>query len=371
MRRYLLYILALIVAFSSCSTTDFAPGNIDIEFQFETLPIDLNIVDNPFITCIVRSETGLEKVQMMIEMNDGELVPYKTDIREFFNPRHCSIHERPVYTEDMVAFIVRAVDLGGAIKEGRVTFEMTSKVNAPVINFTTEGISFAEGEPIPEFGFTVSSDADLASVSVQLVESATSSELLPLIEEFEDTKRFQFISSEYDLNSYDFNKIPQLIRVVVTDSYGKTSISTLKISYKALPSPIVTLAPAPKAVEFEEVQVVGKVTSETGIVRLECYAIGENYEALAVGAVVVEAKELDIDLIVPGDNIRDYITALKVVAIDARSKKTEVLLPVTVEPVFEAIDASSNLADEINSRFNDNNCRKKKFYRPAIIIIES
>lgn len=365
MRRYLLYILALIVAFSSCSTTDFAPGNIDIEFQFETLPIDLNIVDNPFITCIVRSETGLEKVQMMIEMNDGELVPYKTDIREFFNPRHCSIHERPVYTEDMVAFIVRAVDLGGAIKEGRVTLEMTSKVNAPVINFTTEGISFAEGEPIPEFSFTVSSDADLASVSVQLVESATSSELLPLIEEFEDTKRFQFISSEYDLNSYDFNKIPQLIRVVVTDSYGKTSISTLKISYKALPSPIVTLAPAPKAVEFEEVQVVGKVTSETGIVRLECYAIGENYEALAVGAVVVEAKELDIDLIVPGDNIRDYITALKVVAIDARSKKTEVLLPVTVEPVFEAIDASSNLADEINSRFNDNKCRTVKLLLPA------
>ena len=214
MRRYLLYILALIVAFSSCSTTDFAPGNIDIEFQFETLPIDLNIVDNPFITCIVRSETGLEKVQMMIEMNDGELVPYKTDIREFFNPRHCSIHERPVYTEDMVAFIVRAVDLGGAIKEGRVTFEMTSKVNAPVIYFTTEGISFAEGESIPEFGFTVSSDADLASVSVQLVESATSSELLPLIEEFEDiefngNKKFigsnilKYVSKHFERGDFD------------------------------------------------------------------------------------------------------------------------------------------------------------------------
>lgn len=365
MKRYLLYILALIVALSSCSKNDYAPGNIDIEFQFETLPVDLNIVDNPFITCIVRSETGLEKVQMMIEMNDGELVPYKTDIREFFNPRHCSIHERPVYTEDMVAFIVRAVDLGGAIKEGRVTFEVTSKVNAPVIEFTAEVISFAEGEPIPEFGFTVSSDADLASVSVQLVESAVSSELLPLIEEFDNVKSFQFNSSEYDLNAYDLNKIPQLVRVVVTDTYGKTSISTLKITYRALPAPVLTMNQVGSAVEFEEFTITGKATSETGITRVECYVVGEGYEALSVGMVTVPCQELNIELALPGDDIRDYVTALKVIATDDRNKKTETLLPLTVQPVFEQIDASANLAEEINSRFANAKYRTVKLLLPA------
>lgn len=365
MKRYLLYILAFMVAFSSCSKTDYAPGNIDIEFQFETLPVDLNIVDNPFITCIVRSETGLESVQMMIEMIDGELVPYKTDIREFFNPRHCSIHERLVYTEDMVAFIVRAEDLGGAVKEGRVTFEMTSKVNAPVIEFTAEGISFAEGEPIPEFGFTVSSDADLASVSVQLVESAVSSELLPLIEDFDDAKSFQFNSSEYDLNVYDLNKIPQLVRVVVTDTYGKTSISTLKITYRALPAPVLTMNQVGAAVEFEEFTITGKATSEIGVTRVDCYVLGDGYEALSVGMVTVECQDLNMELTLPGDDIRDYITALKVVATDARNKKAEIVIPITVEPVYESIDASSNLADEINSRFNDNKYRTVKLLLPA------
>ena len=194
MRRFTIYILAILVAFTSCTKDEYAPGNIDIEFQFESLPVDLNVVDNPFITCIVRSETGLDKVQMLIEMNDGKLVPYKTEINEFFNPRHCSIHERPVYTDDMTAFVVRAADLGGAVKEGRIAFEIKSKVNAPVIAFTTDGISFTEGDPIPEFGFTVSSNASLSSVSVELIQSAVSSELVPMIEDFEDPRNFEFLS---------------------------------------------------------------------------------------------------------------------------------------------------------------------------------
>ena len=58
MRRFTIYILAILVAFTSCTKDEYAPGNIDIEFQFESLPVDLNVVDNPFITCIVRSGQG-------------------------------------------------------------------------------------------------------------------------------------------------------------------------------------------------------------------------------------------------------------------------------------------------------------------------
>ena len=364
MKRLALYVLASLVAFSSCTKNDIAPGDIDIEFQFETLPVDLNVVDNPFITCVIRSESGLESVRMMIEMEDGTLVPYKTDITEFFNPRHCSIYERPVYTEGMSAFIVQATDLGGAVKEGRVPFEVTSKVNAPVIAFTTDGISFTEGDPIPEFGFTVSANASLSSVSVELIQSAVSSELVPMIEDFEDPRNFEFLSSAFDLADYDIYKIPQFVRVIVTDSYGKKSISTLKINYKSLPAPVLNMDQVSSATEFEDLSLTGKATSGTGIVKVECYAVGDGYEALAASVDVGHSEECEISVKVPGDDIRDYITSIKVVAIDARTKRTAVIIPVTVTPVYETVDAACDLVEEIGSRFEDDKCRTVKLLLP-------
>lgn len=360
MKRLALYILVSLVAFSSCTKNDFAPGDIDIEFQFETLPVDLNIVDNPFITCIVRSQTGLESVQMMIEMKDGKLVPYKTDIKDFFNPRHCSIHERPVYTEEMAAFIVRAVDLGGAVQEGRMAFEITSKVNAPVITFITEDLSFAEGDPIPGFAFSVSAHADLASVSVELIQSATSLELVAPVVDFADTRNFEFDSSTYELNPYDFNRIPQLIRVVVVDTYGKTSISTLKINYKALPAPIVSVTQPEAVTEFDECVITGKATSDTGISKVECYTIGDDYEFLVASQTVDGVVEYDMDITIPGDEIRDYITSIKVVVTDTRSKVSESVVPVSVNPVFEKVASGSDLAQEIKSRMGNDKYRTIK-----------
>ena len=360
MRRFTIYILAILVAFTSCTKDEYAPGNIDIEFQFESLPVDLNVVDNPFITCIVRSETGLDKVQMLIEMNDGKLVPYKTEINEFFNPRHCSIHERPVYTDDMTAFVVRATDLGGAVKEGRMAFEIKSKVNAPVITLNTEGIAFAEGEPIPQFSFSVSSDADLESVAIQLIQSATSSELVSPVVDFTDARNFEFDSSTYELNPYDINRIPQLIRIVAVDTYGKTSISTLKIIYRALPAPVVSLVQPGTLTEFEGCVITGTATSETGISKVECYTSGEDYEFLVASQTVEGSVEHDIAMTIPGDEIRDYITSVKVVVTDARSKVSEYVVPVSVNPVFEKVASGSDLAQEIKSRMNNAKYRTVK-----------
>ena len=365
MRRFTIYILAILVAFTSCTKDEYAPGNIDIEFQFESLPVDLNVVDNPFITCIVRSETGLDKVQMLIEMNDGKLVPYKTDINEFFNPRHCSIHERPVYTDDMTAFVVRAADLGGAVKEGRMAFEIKSKVNAPVITLNTEGIAFAEGEPIPQFSFSVSSDADLESVAIELIQSATSSELVAPVVDFTDARNFEFDSSTYELKPYDINRIPQLIRIVAVDTYGKTSISTLKINYRALPAPLLSVAPVETAVEFENLSVSGTATSETGIAKVECYTIGDNYECLASSSVADGATDYQISMTVPGNEIRDYVKAIKVVVTDARNKTAETNIDIEVTPVFELIGSSDNLVEQITSRFNDPKYRTVKLLMPS------
>lgn len=349
----------------SCQKDVYTPGNISVEFQFESLPIDLNIVDNPFVTCVVRSETGLKQIEMYIESEDGTLAQYKDVVTEFFNPIHHSIYERPVYKEGMTAFVVKAYDLGGNVVEGRVVFEMTSKVKAPVITFSSDELSFAEGDPIPQFGFTVSADADLESVTVELIQSAESSELVEPVIDFTDAKNFEFDSSVYDLTQYDLNRIPQLIRVVAVDNYGKTSISTLTIKYKALPVPVVTSQSSAEAVEFEDFSVVGKTSSETGISKVECYAVGKDYEVLASSVDVDELKEYDIAMTVPGKEIRDYLTAIKVIVTDARNKKAETVINLIVTPVFEAISSSANLVDEINKRFNDAKYRNVKLLLPS------
>ena len=61
------------------------------------------------------------------------------------------------------------------------------------------------------------------------------------------------------------------------------------------------------------------------------------------------------------DEIRDYITAIKVVVTDARNKKTENIIPVTVTPVFENISSTDNLVDEIAKRFSDEKYMSKCF----------
>lgn len=366
MRRFTLYMLSVLVVFSSCTKNQLAPGNIEIDFQFESLPVDLNVVDNPFITCVVRSETGLKSVQMLIQMNDGRLVPYKTDIREFFNPRHCSIHERPVYTDDMAAFVVRATDLGGQVKEGRIVLEITSKVNAPVIRLATDEIMFKEGDPIPEFGFEVSADADLNSVRVEIVQSSTSADLIPEIGDFADARNFSFISSDYDLAQYDYDKIPQAIRIVVEDDYGKSSIAVINISYRALPAPVVVMEALTGGIdEFASISLTGNAKSETGISKVEVYTVGEEYESLAGSVSNLQTNDYDITIAVPGNEVRDFITGIKVVAYDARNKKSEVLLPVVVNPVFEQIASTDDIALEIKKRFADSKYRSVKLMLPA------
>ena len=365
MKRFTLYVCILLAVFISCSKEEYSPGALDIQFQFETLPIDLNVVDNPFITCIIRSETGLKSVQMFIEDTDGDRTQYKMDITEFFNPRHCSLHERPVYSDEMAAFIIKAVDLGGAVLEGRLGFDVKKKVNAPVITLKTEEISFKEGEPVPEFGFEVSSDSDLSSVKVEIIQSATSSELVPVFEEFDDARFFSFLSSDYDLNQYDYNKIPQAVRIIVEDDYGKSSIGLINIKYKELPAPALTMNTIDGPIdEFSSVRLSGNAKSETGISKFEVYAVGEEYESLACRVGGLESSDYNLSVEVPGVEIRDFITEIKVVVYDKRNKKTEAKLPVVINPVFEQISATADLVEEISKRFGDSRCRNVKLLLP-------
>ena len=121
---YILMAAVLLQAVTAgCAKEDLQPGAISIRFQFDELGIDLNIVDNPYITCVVNSETGLERVSMFIEYEDGSEVMYKEPITDFYNPKLCSIYERPVYEASMTGFRVEAEDIGGGRAEGAVLLD--------------------------------------------------------------------------------------------------------------------------------------------------------------------------------------------------------------------------------------------------------
>ena len=351
MKAYrLLTVLALGAALASCSEKLPDPGKIEMEFQFENIPVDLNVADNPYILCVINSETELESVSMAIVHTDGTKEPYKNAITDFYKSTLCTIHERPVYDETMAGFEVTATDKGGAVATGTVTFTITPVATAPVAAFVEKELKFAEGDPIPEFSFSVEASAPLVSVSVDLIESGTLTELLPPFEIFETPLAFSFHSTGYALADYDVNKIPSSIRVTAVDTYGKKTISLLPIDYKALPSPEISVGEVPAVNEFTACTVSGHASSETGITRVTVYATGEGYEQEVAHKDYETVQACDYSISVDGDEIREYVSALKVVATDARNKKSSASAPLNVTPVPWPVGPSENLLNVIKSQ---------------------
>ena len=81
MKRFLSFILLAAMAASAvtCSKDKFTAGAIDMQFQFESLDIDLNVADNPYVLCVINSETDLASVTMYIVREDGREEQYKVD----------------------------------------------------------------------------------------------------------------------------------------------------------------------------------------------------------------------------------------------------------------------------------------------------
>ncbi len=361
--------LALSLFLSSCREK-FAEGEISIEFQFESYDIDLNIVDNPYITCIVNSETGLRSVSMYIIGTDGTKTQYKEPVTSFFNQYSHSIHERPIFDENMSGFEVVAEDLGGKARSGTAEFRISPYVAAPSIVFGQESLSFAEGDVFPEFTFDVNANTALQSVSVDIIESGIARAFLDSnpLEDFGENKEFRFNSREYSFVEYDINKIPSALRITVKDVYGKTGISLLPLKYRALPAPVVSLSPISGAInEFAECRVTGTVSSETGIKTLEYYATSEDGYERRVGSQELTDNPTNtaINFTIPANMIHEYVDAVKVVAIDARNKRTEVKTGISVIPVFTEVNTGTELKQLIAKQLADRNFRSIKLQLAA------
>lgn len=362
MKKIFLHLFPVLLVFCalSCAEKPYTPGKIDLDFQFSELEINLNLAESPYILCVVNAEQPLASVSMFLLRKNGVEEPYKSPITEFYKAMLCTVHERPVYDEEMTGFKVVARDKGGAEVSGIVQLNVIPVATAPVTVFSTESLNFAEGDPIPPFGFTVTADSPLVRVNVDLISSGTLMELVPPIEQFENPKQFFFHSSEYTLPAYDINKIPSGIRVTAEDSYGKKSFSVLKINYKALPAPELSVNPVAAVDEFSSCSVSGNAKSETGITEVSVYTVGEKYECLVSMQEFASPENCDFTLNIDGNEIRDYVTTLKVVAKDARSKTAEQMVPLEVRPKLWKVEAGENLLTVIRNQEADAKFRSIK-----------
>lgn len=358
--------IAAALALSACNPEEqYASGTTGIEFLFDEIDVDLNISDNPYITCVINSTAGLKKVQMFLNYEDGSSVQYKDDITGFFNPEIVSLYERPVYSGDMTGLTVKATDLGGKVVEKTVTFNVKPVVLAPEVKFSSESISFSEGDPISEFGFTVASMAPLSKVCVELIAGGEVSPLLEDITDFSDPLYLEFSSMNYPVGDYDLGKIPGSIRVTAVDTYGKVSMSALPINYHSLPYPEVSVDALPTTEEFSPLTVSGSASSESRIVEVRCYAVGDKYEHLAAAQAVAEKESTDFSLSVPAEEIQEYVTGIKVVAKDYRGKETSKTVNLTVLPGFWQLKSSDNLLGFLAEKAEDPRFRSLKIALPA------
>lgn len=358
-------VAGLLAGVVSCQEDAPAPGKIEMEFQFDALDIDLNVSDNPYVICVINSEQELSSVSMFIVRKDGTEEAYKSPVTDFYKPTLCTIHERPIYDADMAAFKVVAKDIGGTVLSKSVSLTINPLVTAPVLSFSAESLKFAEGDPIPAFGFTVEAHSPLVTVTVELVESGTLTELVSPLEVFSDPMKLTFSSGDFALTDYDLNKIPSAIRVTATDSYGKKGIFVLPIDYKALPSPELTVESMADVNEFAACTVSGTASSETGITEISAYAVGTDYECPVGTKAYDTAGNCSFSINIDGNEIRDYVTGIKVVAKDARNKTATSVVPLKVSPKLWELSPSDNLLAVISEQQDDPKFRTIKLGLPS------
>lgn len=357
---YQTFCALLLTLMCSCSKEPSVKSSIDIDFQFGQMQIDLNVSDNPYITCVVNSAAALQEISMFVTYQDGRSEQFKRSISKFDSPNRHSIYERPVFTDDMKSFRVEVTDVNGSSASDEVTFDIIEFVTSPQIAFVQDAVAFSEGDPIPEFNFAVTAKANLSYVKVELIQSGSPMELVPVFEAFEQPQSFTFNSADYTLEEYDVNRKPSSIRVTAVDTYGKIGQVLLPVQYKSLPSPEVQARGPEMVDEYSAVSVEGHATSGTGIVSVSYYTVGENYENLVYSQQMESTSEIDFSYEVSGEEIFDYITAVRVDVRDARGKVTQQEINFSVNPKMVPVKEGEDLRAVINAMMSNDKYRSVK-----------
>lgn len=283
-----------------------------IKFQMEQLDVDLNKVDNLPVVAVIKSQAGLQSVTMKIQTVEGT-IEYKT-VTDFFNPNSYSLSENLEYNANYQAFIIEATDKLNHAITGTLPISVTDVVERPVITFDPEEIIYDEMDEnptIPRTTFKIISEAGLKTVEMYLVSDSG-----------QETQGTINLSGEKEYvfdEMISYKEGDKGFKVKAEDTYGYITISTLSVTYKAIPGPSLTLTESSIFASTDAKKGVSmQIESVRGVHEVVIYRIenGEEVEALRE-----DRKGEHVLNYAPEISFTEATSKLKVVVSDGREGK--------------------------------------------------
>lgn len=235
-----------------------------IKFAFDTLYVDLNKIDNPPVVAFIKSEIGLETVNLNIEIGDSVVTLNSTN--KFFDDKAYSLSQKILYASNHKTVIIEAIDKAGKKSEEKLPLKITNVIFPPKIEFSVDSIVYDElvGGDIPLTSYTISSDAGLTKVEMLLATADGQVSYIPAIELNDAPKTFEFSQL------VEYTPIIKGFIVKATDTYNQVGIVTLPFIYKELPMPEITLLSADTISQAAgNVMISAKVKAVRGIKKIE------------------------------------------------------------------------------------------------------
>ena len=313
---YTLLILGLCLGFAACSDdNDGLDPNAAapvIKFPMEQLDVDLNKVDNLPVVAVIKSQAGLQSVTMKLQTVEG-VTEYKT-VTEFFNPNSYSLSENLEYNANYEAFIIEATDKLNHVTSGTLPIAVTDVMARPVITFDPEEIIYDEMDEnpvMPRTTFKIVSEAGLKKVERFLVsvdgQTSKGGDVL------NGDKIF-----EYD-ELIEYKEGDKGFKVKAEDIYGNITISTLQVSYKTVPVPVLTLGKELITTdEGVDTEVPMHIESVRGIREVVIYRIEKGIETEILRKGFSGDKNLDYN---PKVQLTEETSQIKIVVSDGREGK--------------------------------------------------
>ena len=313
---YTLLMLGLCLGFAACSDDNdgLDPNSAApvIKFPMEQLDVDLNKVDNLPVVAGIKSQAGLQSVTMKLQTVEG-VTEYKT-VTEFFNPNSYSLSENLEYNANYEAFIIEATDKLNHVTSGTLPIAVTDVMARPVITFDPEEIIYDEMDEnpvMPRTTFKIVSEAGLKKVERFLVsvdgQTSKGGDVL------NGDKIF-----EYD-ELIEYKEGDKGFKVKAEDIYGNITISTLQVSYKTVPVPVLTLGKELITTdEGVDTEVPMHIESVRGIREVVIYRIEKGIETEILRKGFSGDKNLDYN---PKVQLTEETSQIKIVVSDGREGK--------------------------------------------------
>lgn len=367
-------VLAALTLVSACKKGPDYSGMAEPEFSLiiEHYTPDMNVADNIPVVCVIRSEAGLQKVNMFLgklpvdpekpgyvgkdgddRMVDEELY---ASISTFNDLHQFSLKENPKWSEDIIDIRIEAIDLGGRSKSVVMPVTITPYTPAPTVVFDPAEILIDEttgSSESPTTHFTVTSDVKLASVEVNLFRR-DGIEPIGLTPGFQPRNTYSF---EQDIAYQDGDTA---LQVAATDEYGKVKIETLNITYIPVPKPEVTAnegtSTEPIIAHSGDVQSLSfHFVSEGGAVAAKTlkFSAGKWTEIIELAKTLENENEGDYDITLPA--FESNWGGVKVQVIDrlGRIGEIEISTIIDMRAIFETRIGAQAYAKQASEDYPD------------------